>query len=430
MKNSPALTYLESLKKYGIILGLEKIKIVLNEFDNPHEKFPSILVGGTNGKGSVCAMIAEALKNHNFKTGLYTSPHLINLEERIRINNKCISTSQFEELITKVSQKINNLLNRGKINVPLTYFEILTVCAFLFFAYQKVDIAVLEVGLGGRLDATNVVNPLLTIITNISKDHQNYLGKTITEIAQEKAGIIKEKTPVICGCKRGIAYKIIKDKAKKKKAPFFPVFNNLENLKIKKKNFQYQVELKTNKSFYSFKPSLLGFHQIENSIVALYALEILDKIWKPLNKRKIIEAIENVSWPGRLEIIDENPKIILDGAHNVEGVKALKKFLMENNLPSYILIFAIMRDKEIKKISQLIFPQAKKIFLTKFPYYRAAEPKHIFKISSIYKEKIVIEENPEKALKKAKNLAKKNDVILITGSLFLIGEIKKVLNFH
>ena len=262
MKNSSALTYLESLKKYGIILGLEKIKIVLNEFDNPHKKFPSILVGGTNGKGSVCAMLAQALKNHNLKTGLYTSPHLINLEERIRINNEYISISRLEELITIVSQKINNLLNKGEINVPLTYFEILTVCAFLFFAQEKVDIAILEVGLGGRLDATNVVNPLLTIITNISKDHQNYLGKTIKEIAQEKAGIIKEKVPIICGCKKGIAYRIIKDKAKEKKAPFFSVFNNLKDFKTKKKNFQYQVEFKINGTFYSFKPSLLGLSLI------------------------------------------------------------------------------------------------------------------------------------------------------------------------
>jgi|Deesub1362B_J571_1020462.scaffolds.fasta_scaffold00491_4 dihydrofolate synthase/folylpolyglutamate synthase len=429
MNSSFAFNYLESLKKYGIILELDRIKTVLNEFDNPQDKFPSILIGGTNGKGSVCAIIAEALRNHNFKTGLYTSPHLINLEERIRINNKYIPSPRLEKLITVVYQKVNNLLYMRKISNPLTYFEILTICAFLYFAQENIDIAVLEVGLGGRLDATNVVKPLLTVITNVSKDHQNFLGNTLRKIAQEKAGIIKQKTPIICGCKGDISHQIIKNKAKEKNAPFLEVFNNLKNFKIKKKNLHYEVELEVNKNFYCFKPSLLGLHQVENSIIAVHALEMLSKIWKPLNKKKIIKAVENVSWPGRLEIINENLKIILDGAHNVEGIKAIKSFLEENNLLPYILIFAIMKDKEIEKITRLIFPPAKRIILTTFPYYRAADPEYIYEKSLLYKKKILIERSPSNALKKARELAGQDDIILVTGSLFLIGEIKKSLNF-
>ncbi|MCP2598563.1 hypothetical protein NLC36_04375, partial [Candidatus Aminicenantes bacterium AC-335-L06] len=249
-------------------------------------------------------------------------------------------------------------------------------------------------------------------------------------IAREKSGIIKRNIPILCGCKRGTAYNVIREKSKREGAPFYSIFSNLKNIKIKKKNLYYEVELETKENFYLFKPSLLGFHQVENSIIAINALEILSKIWKPLNKHKIINAIEKVSWPGRLELVNIRPLIIMDGAHNVNGVTTLKKFLIENNLYPYILIFAIMKDKEIKKISHLIFPQAKKIFLTKFSYHRAADPEYIYKISLPYREKIVIEKNPGDALKKAKILSSENDIILITGSLFLVGEIKKFLNFH
>ncbi len=280
--------------------------------------------------------------------------------------------------------------------------------------------------MGGRLDATNVVNPLITVITNVSKDHQNFLGDSLKEIAYEKAGIIKHNTPVICGCKKDPAHQVIEKKAHEEKAPFHSVFSSLKNFRVKKKNLHYDVEIEINNYFYHFCPALLGYHQVENALIAVLTLEILNKLWKPLNRKRIVEAIENVKWPGRLEVIGRNPNIILDGAHNVEGIEAIKNFIQEYTLSPIHLVFAIMKDKEIEKITEIIFPLAKNIILTKFPYYRVAEPNEILKRASSFQKKIIIEINPSLAFQKVKEIAEPTDTILITGSLYLAGEIKKL----
>ncbi|MFQ6083311.1 MAG: bifunctional folylpolyglutamate synthase/dihydrofolate synthase [Candidatus Aminicenantia bacterium] len=426
MNYQEALLYLQSIEKYGIKFGLDNVETILSEFDNPHTKFPSILVGGTNGKGSVCAMLAEVLKRHNYKVGLYTSPHLIEVRERIKINNTSIPPYQLARFLILIKKKIAQLLAEEKIDAHLTYFEVLTVCAFLYFFQKKVDIAVLEVGMGGRLDATNVVHPIVSIITNISKDHQDFLGNSLGKIAFEKAGIIKKNVPIVCGCKKGIAYQIIKERAKEINAPFYDL-KNKKKYKIKKINHRYLVESCINNHYYQFRPGLLGQHQVENAIIAISALELISQKWKKLDESKIIKGIEEVNWPGRLEIISAKPKILLDGAHNLEGIKAIKKFIKDFIPGPITLVFAIMKDKEIEKITQSIFPIAKNVILTKFPYYRAADPKKFKRLASQFEDKIIIEYTPLKALEKAKQLSSPDETILVTGSLYLVGEIKKYL---
>jgi len=382
-------------------------------------------VAGTNGKGSVCAMLAQILILHNFHAGLFTSPHLVRVEERIKIGNKPIPTRSFCRWLTILRKRIDQLIASKKLLSPPTYFELLTCLAFLYFEEQKVDMAVLEVGMGGRFDATNVVVPSVSVITTISGEHKKFLGETPSQIAFEKAGIVKRGIPVVCGVEEGEAFETIKKRAEELHAPFHAVFAGKRSLIIKKTEGGYSFVYKTGKENYSFTPSLQGKHQGRNAAVAIAASEQLSKTWQRLEKKKIEEGIEKTNWEGRLEIVSRNPLVILDGAHNEEGAQALKKYFEDFPSSPLVLVFAIMRDKEIVKIADILFPLAKKIILTRFPYFRAALPEDIKKQAQGFQDRIVLEPDANRAIDRAIRSAGSQGCVLAAGSLYLVGEFKK-----
>lgn len=421
-------TYLERLQRFGIKLGLENIRTVLASFGDPHYKFPSILVAGTNGKGSVCAMMARILVEHKLRVGLYTSPHLVKVEERIRIGEKLIPQKEFCSLLSLIRGKIEGLLGKGSLECHPTYFEVLTILALLYFAEQKVDMAVLEVGMGGRFDATNVVTPLVSVITTVSKDHQEYLGTKIGQIAFEKAGIIKPGVPVVCGIERGEAYRVIRKRARELGAPFLGVFDEPGCFEAKKLKDRYRFSYRIGGKTYRFSPRLRGAHQGRNAAVAIAAASVLSKCWRTLEKRKIMLGIENADWEGRLEVVCRKPDVILDGAHNEGGARTLKAYIRDFVSPPVVLVFGMMKDKNIERVADLLFPAARRVILTSIPYSRAASPAEIWLKARKFRRKIVLEHSLKKALDMARAEAGLQGTVIISGSLFLVGESKKALS--
>ncbi|MCX7975289.1 MAG: bifunctional folylpolyglutamate synthase/dihydrofolate synthase [Candidatus Aminicenantes bacterium] len=425
MNYDECLLYLEKAARFGIKLGLENIHLLLDELNSPQNAFPSVLVAGTNGKGSVCAMIHSALVRHGLKIGLYTSPHLVRVEERIRINHQLISPMAFCELLNFLKKKIEGLIESKKLGYPPTYFEILTALAFLYFAQEKVDLAVLEVGLGGRLDATNVVTPLVSVITSISRDHMEHLGNTIKKIAAEKAGIIKPGVPVVCGRLQPAAMEVMASRAAEIRSPLIKVFSQGRLIKKSAPDSLYAFYFQGEK--YQFRPGLQGEHQAWNAATAITVLHLLNERWRPLNKDKIIEGLEKVVWEGRLEKISDQPEVYLDGAHNEEGAKVLRRFLEEKKPSRLILVFGILKDKEIRRLARQLFPLATRVVVTSINCSRAASPEDVVSFTQDLNPQIEVVPDCLEALKLAKKEAGKQGLVLVTGSLYLIGEIKKRL---
>lgn len=425
MNYAESLQYLNDIQNLGIKFGLDNVKVLLGSLGNPHLDHACVLVAGSNGKGSVCAMLVRILELNGYRPGLYTSPHLVSYQERIRIGKKTITKKDFAAALSLIKRKIEGLISEKKLLFPPTHFEILTCMAFLYFSWKKVDIAVLEVGMGGRFDATNVVTPLVSVITTVSSEHQKFLGRTLRQIAFEKAGIIKAGVPVVCGVEARTAYEVIKNRAEELKAPFFGVFSRPENYKVHELSRGYSFDFRTPEENYSFKPALLGKHQGKNAAVAIAAAEQINKVWKKLDKEKIKKGIETVTWPGRLEKIRRKPDVILDGAHNQEGAKALGNYLRKYAASPVILVFAVMRDKKIKALADILFPLCEEVILTRFPYYRAAYPDEVRNKAQKYIDKIEVEPDLNKAMHIAVEKAAPNGTVIVAGSLFLVGEVKK-----
>jgi len=426
MNYEQCLRYLEKIQNLGIKFGLDNVKTILSSFNNPHQKYASLLVAGTNGKGSVCAMLTQILTLHKFRVGLFTSPHLVRVEERIRIGKRLIPARSLAKILTILRGRIEDLIASRKLLSPPTYFELLTCLAFLYFEEQKVDMAVLEVGMGGRFDATNVVEPSVSVITTISGEHQKFLGESLSQIAFEKAGIVRRGVPVVCGVEKSEAYESIKKRTEELQAPFNGVFARKGCFLTQKTEKGYSFVYRSEEEEYHFLPSLQGEHQGKNAAVAIVASEQLSKTWKRLDRKRIVEGIEKTEWEGRLEVVSRNPLVILDGAHNEEGAQALKKYVVDFLSSPLILVFAVMRDKEIAKIADILFPLAKKIILTRFPYFRAALPEKIKAEAQRFQDQIVLEPDTNKALNMALSSAGSQGCVLAAGSLFLVGEIKKL----
>lgn len=426
MNYEQCLKYLQQIQNLGVKFGLDNVRAVLASLHNPHQRYPSILVAGTNGKGSVCAMLVRILSLHGYSVGLFTSPHLVHVEERVRIGEKLISRRSLAKSVTILREKIESLLAAKELLAPPTYFELMSCLAFLYFCEQNVDVAVLEVGMGGRFDATNVVNPVISVITTISPEHQNFLGETPGQIAFEKAGIIKPGVSIVSGVKNKEASRTIKQRALELDAPLIDVFSMGKFLINKKEKGRLTFEYISSKERYVYSPSLLGEHQGRNAAVAIAASERLSLEWRNLEKNKIIQGVETARWPGRLEVIKEKPLLILDAAHNEEGAKALKKYIVEFISPPLTLVFAIMRDKKIERVADILFPLAKEIILTCFPYYRAASPEEIRQRAARFQGRIVLEPDVKKAVRLALQKSGPQGAVLAAGSLFLVGEIKKI----
>lgn len=411
-----AIAYLNSLGLHRVNPGLRRITKLLTVLGNPQNKTPSIIIGGTNGKGSVSASIASILISQGYKSGLYTSPHLIRVSERIKINDEEIHIDVLSELILEIKKISSQLLEEP------SYFEVLTICAFLYFAENKVDFAVLEVGMGGRWDATNVATPLLSVITNVSKDHTNFLGNTIGEIAFEKAGIIKQRVPVVTGAK-GEALEIIETVAHEKYAPLRIMGRNFRTTGESTENFSYFGMIW---NLHHLKYALPGSYQIENASVAICALESLSLFYAiKIKEDNLRKGLSSVKWEGRMEFLRENPVIILDGAHNTDGARALRESLqMIFPREKFVFLIGMLCDKDHKGYLCEISKIAKHIIITNVPSDRGIKAEELAKITIHFLKQVDVINNFEEAYRTVETLS---IPVCITGSLYLVGAIKAFL---
>jgi len=426
-----ALDYIYDLTKYGIKLGLKNINYLLYLLGDPHKKLKIIHVGGTNGKGSTSSLISSILQSDGYKVGLYTSPHLVDFTERIKINNKSINREKVCELLEKIKPSIEKVANTPSYGHP-TFFEVITSLAFLYFFDEQVDFLVLEVGLGGRLDATNVCEPLISVITHIDYDHMDKLGNSLEEIAREKGGIIKPEGIVITSNQYDEVYNEIKKIADKKNSLIYSVGRKIsyEIVKsdIKGITFNLKGIYHDYKNLYT---PLLGRHQVDNAATAITAMEALRIRGVNIPEKAIKAGLEKVEWSGRLEIIQNNPILILDGAHNTSGVKMVQQ--THENIISYqrlILVLAIFSDKDYKKMIKILAPKADLIITSKAKSPRATPPQIIAKEAAKYidQNKIIVTENIPQAINCALSNSKEDDLICITGSLYTVGEAKRYFN--
>jgi dihydrofolate synthase/folylpolyglutamate synthase len=417
-----ALTYLYDLQKYGIKFGLSSTANLLERLGNPHLRLKAVHVAGTNGKGSTAAMISSVLVRAGYRVGLYTSPHLVRFNERFRINEKDVGDREILEVFRRVRVVVED-------REPPTFFEMTTVMALNLFVEKRVDWAVLEVGMGGRLDATNVVKPQVTIITNISLEHQEFLGTTVTAIAREKAGIIKPKVPLVTAVTQPAALAVIKVSCARARAPWYRVGQRFKVRSHGGRNFTYRgLDWRLS----DLRTPLSGRHQFLNAATALGALELLVRQGEcTLGPDEIREGLLGTRWPGRLEWLSRRPPILLDGAHNPAGAMALRQALLnEFTYDRLILVLGIMADKDICAIVATLAPLAERIILTRPRYERAAAPEVLLEVAGSFRERMEVIATAEEALARARELARPSDLVVVTGSLYFIGEVKEISERH
>jgi len=406
--------------------GLSNIALLAEALSNPHRKIPCVHVAGTNGKGSTAAMLESILRASGFRAGLYTSPHLERINERIRINGDDISDDKFAAAWTRVHETIEALLASGKLAAHPTYFECVTAMAFVAFADAGVDFAVYEVGLGGRLDSTNVVSPEVAVITSIDFDHENFLGHSIAEIAGEKAGIIKPGAPVVSSAERPEARAVIAARARE------------TNTRLVEIDTVWKIEESSAAGFYramatsdeltarlTIEPPLAGRFQIRNALAAATAALLLAERGFAVTTESIERGIRTVRWPGRLERLSEHPAVYLDGTHNPSGAKELLKFWKGNFAGHRIfLVYGAMRDKAVDEIAGILFPAADSVILTEPLQPRAISAPLLSEMTSHLARESSIVREPAEALERAISLASPSDAVFATGSLYLVGDLR------
>jgi len=416
MNYQQTLSYIYNLERFGVKLGLKNINSFLGNIGNPHLDFPSIHIAGTNGKGSTAAILESILCSAGYRVGLYTSPHLVDLRERIRICGKHID----QKSVVRFINRYKNEIDKNK----YTFFEVITTLAFDYFSRKKVDIAILETGLGGRLDATNVVTPLVSIITSISLEHTDILGKTIFKIAFEKGGVIKKDVPVISGVQNKEATRVLRDICNKRGASLLDV-NKIGKWKIKDMDLRGTCfDLVTTLNQYKdLKINLIGEHQVQNAAVAICAAELLNqKGWK-ISKQDIYEGLKKVNWRARFEVFQKNPLVILDVAHNPEGISVLIdtfSCLFKNR--KIIFVFGVLDDKDYKEMLKKLSEKVKLLILTEPNYYRAQKLEKLEKEANRLKIQYKSIPKVKDACLYGLKAASKKDILCITGSHFTVGE--------
>jgi len=428
MDYTKAIEYIRNTHKFGSRMGLECTQELLRRLGNPHFEFKSIHVAGTNGKGSVTAMLAHILRCAGFKTGMYISPSLERFTERIQVNLCEISEADVARLVEKVKLHIDIMIEEGY-HHP-TEFEIVTALGFLYFAESNVDIAVIEVGLGGRLDATNVIEPIVSVITSIGFDHMDVLGDTLGKIAFEKAGIIKNNTPTVVYPQDKEAMDVLREVAQTRQSDLYEV--SLEQLKVSYSKFVEQCFdfIFEEKKYKNIVINLSGAHQILNASTALTALMVMKKGGWNIFDKAIYEGLKNVNWPGRLEIVKRNPDVILDGAHNASGARALSTALTEYfKGKKIVLVIGILQDKQIHDILSSICPYAAVVIATKPDSQRAFEPHVLAQMAAEFCERTYVATDISCAIKMGLDMTGENDVLLITGSLYIVGSARKYFRF-
>ena len=427
MNYQEALEFIEKSHKFGMKLGLENTFKLLELLGNPQNKLKFIHVAGTNGKGSVCSFISSILKEEGYKVGLYTSPYLETFTERIRLNGNNIPEKDVARIITIMKEKIDKMVSEGY-SYP-TEFEIETVMAFYYYYEQEVDYVVLEVGLGGRYDATNVIKPLVSVITSISLDHTGILGDTLGKIAYEKAGIIKEDSITVVYKQSKEAEKVIKSVCKEKNSRYIEC--NFENLLIKKSDINSQVFdcIVMGEKFENIEISLIGDHQINNALLALTVIKVLkDEKNIKITKNSIEKGLANTKWPGRIEKIKDNPTFVIDGAHNEEGARSLAKALDKHfREKKMTLLIGMLKDKDVNSVLETLINKFDKVITTTPDSDRAISSDELKEKVEKYIDNVISIPKIEDAVKYINENAKNDEIIISAGSLYMIGHVRQLV---
>ena len=425
MDYNEAMDYITRVGNFGSNYGLDRTYRLLELLGNPHKETKYIHVAGTNGKGSTTAIISKILLECGYKVGMYTSPFLEEFEERIQINNINISKDRLAMLMSRVKEAVDIVINEGY-NHP-TEFEIITVLMLLYFKEENVDYAVIEVGLGGRLDSTNVINPIISIITSISKDHEGILGNSLKEIATEKAGIIKRGIPTVIFPQKEEVLEVIKTKCKEMDSNLIEVKeSDYKLLEIDKKNLYNILELNFNNKKIKFELALLGEHQVINAAVAVRAVEELDKMNECNIKEEALKsALKSVKWNGRYEVLNNNPFVVIDGAHNPQGIDMLcnnvRKYFDYENL---YLILGVLKDKDVDEMLENICCMATEIITLTPNSPRALKSEQLKEKVILFNKNCTAGKDYKEAYELMLNKANPNDLILVCGSLYMIGEFR------
>ena len=407
-----AVDYLYSLQKYGIKFGLSKTANLLSGFGNPHEGRKYIHIAGTNGKGSVSAFLSSMLQQAGYRVGVYTSPHLVRFTERFKINGREMPRETAAHLIEELRQVVVQ-------EEPPTFFEATTAMALVYFAREETDLSIMEVGMGGRLDATNIVRPLVSVITNISLEHQDFLGSSIEEIAAEKAGIIKEGVDLVTGARKPQAVRIFRDRCREKHAPFWRIGEQVQYRTSTSGLHYYGLAQRMT----GIRIGLQGHFQARNAALALATAELLMGKGFPVTQKQMRDGLGTVDWPGRMQVISSNPEILLDGAHNPGAAKslasALRKIYPNRRI---IMVIGIMDDKDIREMLKWLVPASDYVICTRPRYHRAATPEKLMAAAKSFGVPGEMVPTLFPALDRAKTLAGPSDIIVVCGSLFTVGE--------
>src|SRR5438552_651638 len=406
---------------------LENISTLAEALGHPERKYRGIHIAGTNGKGSTAAFIESILRTAGRKTGLYTSPHLERINERIRVNGEEISDEEFAQSFTRIQTLIEELLARGKLRAHPTFFEVVTALAFEHVARAGVEFAIFEVGLGGRLDATNILAPEVVVITRVDFDHENFLGHSLADIAREKAGIVKHGVPVVVAEERPEAREAFVDRAAELGAVVYESDKAFvaENVSVADGCVRADVVDVKSGTRFRVAPNLRGRFQLGNAVNAIAVAEMLRVRGGKISDAAIEQGIANAVWPGRMEKLQSNPDVYLDGAHNPSAARELANFLSENFAGrSVTLLFAAMRDKAVDEIAGILFPHAKEVIFTQQRISRAISATQLAEMAGEYAAQFRVIPSAEAALDEAISSAKPDDALFITGSLYLVGELR------
>jgi dihydrofolate synthase/folylpolyglutamate synthase len=413
-----SVDFLYSLQKFGIKFGLNQTENLLERLGKPQDRLRCIHIAGSNGKGSTGAILASLLRAHGYRVGFYTSPHLVRFTERFKINDREVEPERILQVFEEVRAVIDD-------EEPPTFFEVVTAMGFLYFAQESVDWTVVETGMGGRLDATNVVTPKVSIITNVSLEHQEYLGTTLTAIAREKAGIVKQEVPVVTGAKQAAVLSVLKATCMDRRAPLYRMGSHFRVRRNRDGSFRYQG---MHRQWNRLRLNLAGAHQRLNAGLALAAVEELERQGGiRAEEEEVIEGLETVRWPARLEVLERDPLIVLDGAHNADGAERLREALKQSfDCRRIHLVLGIMGDKDIRGMLRRLLPVAETAIFTKPAYVRGAEPEKLKELAGRYLRNHFVIPGPAEAIDYARQLAAPEDCICIAGSLYFAGEVKEL----
>ncbi len=414
------LSWAYDLQKFGIKFGLSSTEWLLERLGNPHHGRKFIHIGGTNGKGSVAAVLSAVLTASGLRTGLYTSPHLIRFEERFRVNDRMIDRETTRELMARAREAVNE-------KEPPTFFEFTTAMALDLFARENTDFAIMEVGMGGRLDSTNIIRPLASIITTISLEHQQYLGDTLASIAGEKAGIIKSGVPLVSAVTQDEVVRIFADRCRELGSPFYLLGRDF-SARETDGAFGYQG---LHRSLTGLVPGLPGRHQADNAALALCALELLEPHGFSWDETIIRHGVESPRWPGRFQVVADNPVTVLDGAHNPGAARTLAD-TVKRCYPGkrVVMVVGMMADKDIRAALGIFFSAADEAILTRPAYTRAASPEVLAEEAGASSIPVETCPNLKEAIERGRAKAGRDGVLVITGSLFTVGETMEILGLE